>query len=104
LDGTNLLPLIDRTGGQPGFARGKPMIWEFHGYGGQIAVMDGHWKAVRQKVRTRQPGPWELYDLQADRAEANDLAAKHPEVVKRLEGAYREDRTPNPRNKLPLYD
>jgi arylsulfatase len=66
--------------------------------------MDGHWKAVRQKVRTRQPGPWELYDLQADRAEANDLAAKHPEVVKRLEGAYREDRTPNPRHKLPLYD
>lgn len=104
LDGSNLLPLLHRQGNLPAFSRTKPMIWEFHGYGGQIAVMDGKWKAVRQKVKNKTPGAWELYDLQADPAEANDLAAKHPAVVTRLEEAYRKDRSPSPRAKLPLYD
>jgi arylsulfatase len=31
---------------------------------------------------------WELYDLKADPGEKNDIAAEHPEVVKRLEAAY----------------
>lgn len=80
------------------------MVWEFHGYGGQLAVMDGKWKAVRQSVKRKKPGAWELYDLEADRAESRDLAGDHPEVVKRLEEAFRADRTPNPRARLPLYD
>jgi arylsulfatase A-like enzyme len=25
--------------------------------------------------------PWELYDLDADRTEGNDLASKHPETI-----------------------
>jgi arylsulfatase A-like enzyme len=66
--------------------------------------MDGKWKAIRQKVKSKKPGDWELYDLDADRAEATDLAADHPEIVKKLEAAYRQDRSPNPRAKLPLYD
>jgi arylsulfatase A-like enzyme len=80
------------------------MIWEFHGYGGQLAVIDGKWKAVRQKVRSKNPGAWALYDLKADHAEANDLAASHPGIVKRLEAAFRKDRTPSAKFKLPLYD
>jgi hypothetical protein len=27
---------------------------------------------------------WELYDITADRVERNDLAAKHPDIVKKL--------------------
>jgi arylsulfatase len=30
-------------------------------------------------------GPWELYNLKSDRAEATDLAAQFPEKVKELE-------------------
>lgn len=105
LDGQSLVPLIANAApSNPNWARNKPMIWEFHGYGGQIAVMDDQWKAVRQKVKSKKPGAWELYNLDDDRAEAKDLAAKHPETVKRLEEAYKKDRTPNPRAKLPLYD
>ncbi|MBM4040562.1 MAG: arylsulfatase [Planctomycetes bacterium] len=33
-------------------------------------------------------GPWELYDLKADPGEKNDIAAQHPDVVKRLEATY----------------
>jgi arylsulfatase A len=84
--------------------RGKPMIWEFHGYGGQIAVTDWPWKAVRQDINSKKPGAWELYHLENDRSESSDLVAKHPEIVTRLEEAYIANRTPSPVFKLPLYD
>lgn len=105
LDGESLVSVIQTAvPSNPSFARRKPMIWEFHGYGGQLAVIDGKWKAVRQKVRSKNPGAWALYDLKADHAEANDLAASHPGIVKRLEAAFRKDRTPSAKFKLPLYD
>jgi hypothetical protein len=34
--------------------------------------------------------PLELYDLEADASEENDLAAQHPEVVERLKKGYEE--------------
>mgnify|MGYP002129810852 FL=1 len=36
----------------------------------------GRWKLVRE-----YPHPWELYDMEADRTELNDLSATHPERV-----------------------
>ena len=101
LDGINLLPLL--TGGVAP-ERDQPMIWEFAGYRGQVAVRDGKWKAVRQKVRTKSPGPWQLFDLDADRAESNDLAATHPEIVKRLSAAHATSRTPEPDFPQSLFD
>ncbi len=66
----------------PAFA-GKPLVrkdllyWEHEG---TRAVRDGKWKLV-----TKEPdGPWELYDLEKDRTELTDLAAKEPERVKDL--------------------
>ncbi len=100
LDGTNLLPAL--TGST--LNRSKPMIWEFHGYGGQLAVIDYPWKAVRQKAKAKIPGPWQLYRIDEDPAEAKDLARVHPDQVKRLETIFKNDRTPNPRARLPLYD
>jgi len=35
-------------------------------------------------------GEWELYDLQADRTETNNLVAAHPEKVKELRQLYDE--------------
>ena len=105
LDGVSLVSkLQNAVPSNPAWSRGKPMIWEFHGYGGQIAVMDGDWKAVRQGVKRKNPGPWELYHLREDRAESNNIAEEHPEIVERLEMAFKADRTPNARAKLPLYD
>ena len=100
LDGTNLLPALT---GRP-FQRSKPMIWEYHGYGGQLAVIDFPWKAVRQKVKSKSPGPWQLYHLVNDPAESTDLAQKHPGIVERLETTFKNDRTRNSRARLPLYE
>ncbi|MDA1006911.1 MAG: sulfatase-like hydrolase/transferase [Verrucomicrobia bacterium] len=101
LDGDDLTPLLTATAD---FKRHKPMVWEFHGYGTQLAVIDGPWKAIRQNVKSKTPGPWELYNLSEDPAETNDLAAQHPDLLQRLTNISATDRTPNPRAKLPLYD
>ena len=101
IDGTDLTPAL--LGNK--FQRSKPMVWEFHGYGGQIAVTDFPYKAVRTQIKKKKaPGKWELYNLKEDPGEKNNLAAKHPKIVTRLEDVYRADRSPNPRAKLPLYD
>ena len=100
LDGTDLTPALIKKS----FERNKPMIWEFHGYGGQLAVIDFPWKVVRQKAKSKKPGKWQLYNIRKDPAEGNDLAQQHPEIVNRLEGAFKNDRTPNARTKLPLFD
>jgi arylsulfatase A-like enzyme len=79
------------------------MIWEFGGYGGQIAIRDGKWKAVRQKVKSR-PEDWELYNLETDREESRNLATQNPEIIQRLEAEYMRTRTVEPDFLLPFYD
>jgi arylsulfatase A-like enzyme len=52
---------------------------------GSKAIRQGHWKLVAAKN-----GPWELYDLQADRSETNNLAAQRPNKVNELRRLYRQ--------------
>ncbi|MCE9562902.1 MAG: arylsulfatase [Planctomycetes bacterium] len=74
LEGKSLLPVF----------AGKPLerdlFWEHEG---NRAVRVGDWKLVG-----KHGGPWELYDLSKDRVEANDLRAKHPDMVKELVAKY----------------
>ncbi|MAI35639.1 MAG: arylsulfatase [Rhodopirellula sp.] len=42
-------------------------------------LRDGDWKIVSFKSE-----PWELYNMAEDRTELNDIAAKHPELLKTL--------------------
>ncbi len=48
---------------------------------GAEAVRFGTWKVIRR----RQSDPLELYDLSRDREETDDLALKHPDLVRRAE-------------------
>ena len=101
LDGVDLGPLL--SGGEAA-ARDELMIWDFANYGGLVAIRDGKWKALRRDVAKQKPTPWELYDVEADIAEANDLAAEHPDVVKRLEKAFIDTRVVEPDFPSPTYD
>ncbi|MFK7767126.1 MAG: sulfatase-like hydrolase/transferase [Mariniblastus sp.] len=99
---------IDLTGvvqGKP-VERKKPMIWDFNGYGGITAVRSGKWKTVRTSVkRSKKKTPaWELYDLDKDPTESNDLASEFPDVVLEMEKAFLENRTVNENFPVPLYD
>lgn len=100
-DGEDLVSVL--TGGKA-LQRAKPMIWEFAGYGGIIAVRHGKWKIIRRGTKRKNPGAWELYDLDQDSAEASNLASKFPEKVKELEAAYLADRVAEEDFPQPLYD
>ena len=101
LDGLNLLPALVE---QATPRRAEPMFWDFHDYGGIVAVRDGDWKAIRRNTLRKQPADWELYNLKNDASETNDLATMHPEIVQRLEAAFIATRTVEPDFPVPLYD
>ncbi|MGZ3818978.1 MAG: arylsulfatase [Mucilaginibacter sp.] len=65
------------------FSRSKPIFWE---RAGNRAVRSGKWKLVSIYPRYK----WELYDLEKDRGETNDLADKNPAVVNDLSAQYFE--------------
>ena len=74
-EGHSLAPMFE--GGT--FSR-EVLYWEHEG---NCAVRKGRWKLVN-----KYPGDWELYDIEVDRTELNDLSADHPEVVEELEALY----------------
>lgn len=65
----------------PAFAARKidrdALYWEHEG---NRAIRQGKWKLVAKGVN----GPWELYDIDQDRTELNDLADQMPDKVKQL--------------------
>lgn len=99
LDGESLWPII--TGGAAPAAR-KPMVWVFPEYGGQVAVRLGRYKVVRQELKTKTPGEWEVYDLVNDRAEQHDIAAERPEVIQQAVEVLRREVAENPVFPLPI--
>ncbi|MHC4445502.1 MAG: sulfatase-like hydrolase/transferase, partial [Planctomycetota bacterium] len=101
LEGKSLLPIFQgkaRTGHDG-------LFWEHEG---NRAVRHQKWKLV-----SRDGDQWELYDIQADRTELNNLAGKHPETVKLLTAKYNQwaqrcgvvefDKLPRKDNLVPWY-
>ena len=62
--------------------REREIFWEHEG---NLAVRQGNWKLVR-----RFPDELELYDMDEDRTELNNLAAMMEEKVSELQGLYDE--------------
>lgn len=85
LDGISILPALleGRTVEHP------PLYFEFHERGFTQAARIGAWKAVRLGTQK----PIELYELNNDLAEEHDLAAQHPELVKRFSEYLKTART-----------
>jgi len=71
------------------------LYWEFPSYGGQQAVRTGKWKAVRKNIQKGNPDI-ELYDLENDTMEANNLAAQYPEIVSQMEKIMQQEHTISP--------
>jgi len=100
LDGESLWPAM-LTGTTQG-PRTRPMLWVFPEYQGQVAVRFGQLKLIRQNLKTKQPGPWEVYDLAQDPAESTDLAASHPDLIAQAEALLRREVSDNPDFPLPI--
>ena len=69
----------------------KPMLWVFPEYGGQVAVRIGNLKAIRQNLKTKSPGPWQVFDIAADPNEDRDIAAEQPQFIKLVEQLLRSE-------------
>lgn len=84
------------------------LAWEFQGYGGQQAIiLDGRWKGVRQNLlprgkKKKSTAKWELYDLENDPQEQNDLATQMPEVVDRVHKAMMKNRSNSEKFHMPM--
>lgn len=82
IDGYSILPVLE---GHPELAKQHLYFyWEFHESGGRQAVRWGKYKGVRLDVNTIADPPIELYDLEKDPGEQNNIAAQHPDIVQRI--------------------
>lgn len=99
LDGQSLWPVLT---GKGTLQSQRPMIWVFPEYTGQVAVRLGDVKLVRQKLKTKKPGPWEVYDLAKDPGETNDLAAERSDLIQQAEQILQREVDENPTFPLPI--
>jgi len=75
MEGRSLVPAF---GNKP--IEREAIYWEHEG---NRAVRQGKWKLV-----SRHPGKWELYDLEADRTELNNLIEQNPAKAEDLKAMY----------------
>ncbi len=82
VDGISMVPtLLGRPSEQK---QHEYLYWEFTEQGGKRALRQGPWKIVQLKVSSPVPADPELYDLSDDLGETQNVAGRHPDVVKRL--------------------
>jgi arylsulfatase A len=92
LDGISYLPAL----------LGKPreqkqhdyLYWEFYEQGGKRAARVGNWKAIQPDLSSTS-GEIELYDLDRDLSETNNVATQHPDVVKRMREIFETAHQPS---------
>ena len=77
LEGISLVDIIKNGKG----TGNDTLYWEHEG---NKAIRAGKWKLVYEA----EYGNWELYDMEKDRTEINDLAINYPAIVNQLLAAY----------------
>lgn len=89
LDGVSLLPTIR---GEKQDLSKRFLYWEFPRDRLWQAGRLGKWKGIRNGMDQ----PLELYDLEKDPYESNDLSTSHPDIVKDIERRLTEEHVPSP--------
>lgn len=88
IDGISFLPTLLNKGVQK---KHNYLYWEFHELGGRQAIRKENWKLVKYNVNKN--GNYQLYNLENDLSEKNDLASKMPEKVAELSKILESSRT-----------
>lgn len=97
LDGISLLPLLE---GRKGQKEHEYLYFEFAERSRQ-AVRKGPWKLIRMNIESPFDH-YELYNLDTDPVEENDVLDSHPEIVEELKAIMAEAHVPN--HRFPLFD
>lgn len=98
IDGISIVPVLL---GQKNPPAHPWLYWEFHEQGGKQAVRMGKWKGVKLNAASQPNGPIELYDLQKDVSEKNNVADKHPYIVLSIQRIMQQQHRESP--DFPLF-
>ena len=90
-DGISFLPILLNNEQKK---KHEYLYWEFPGYNGQQAVRLGKWKGIRKNIFEGNLIV-ELYDLNNDIMEQNNIASQYPEVIKRIEKIMKLEHIPS---------
>ncbi|GAA4429642.1 arylsulfatase [Bremerella cremea] len=97
LDGISMVPTLTGKGDQP---QHEYLYWEFFERGGKRAVRLGKWKGIQLNMTNKPNAPIEIYNIEEDLEEQNNVADKHPEVVAQVKRIFDEAHTENDRFKF----
>ena len=80
-DGISLLPFLE----DPGMEESRTLVWHYPHYHGSrwrpgSAIRENNWKLIE----FYEDNTLELYDLETDLEEQNDLSQKYPDIARRL--------------------
>lgn len=89
IDGLSFLPTLLGKGNQ---FKHEFLYWEFPASGGQQAIRMGKWKGIRKNI-FKDSLRVQLYNLEEDIQELNDVSDQFPEIVEQIEKIFREERT-----------
>jgi arylsulfatase len=89
IDGISFLPTLL---GEDSQEKHPYLYWEFPAYSGQQAVRMDQWKGLRKNIMEGNL-EIELYNLDQDPQEQQDLADQHPEIVQQMEQIMKTEHT-----------
>jgi len=101
LDGVSMVPTLF---GKDNQIHHEELYWEFHENGGTIAVRKGEWKLIVFGVNGNYEHlgeadfsglRYELYNIEKDIHEDNDLSGEYPDLVKTLIQDIKDTHVPN---------
>ena len=90
IDGISFIPtLLSQPGKQK---KHDYLFWDFAGYGGQLAVRMDKWKGIKRNLRKNPDALLELYDLENDISEKDNVAEEYPGIAANIERIMLEAR------------
>ena len=90
-DGISFLPTLLSKENQKEHAF---LYWEFPESGGQVAIRMGKWKIIRRNLKSKNAtATLELYDLEKDPLEKNNVANDNPKIISRMAAIYKKEHT-----------
>lgn len=95
-DSISLMPTLLGRGEQ---LQHPHLYWEFYEGGvSQAVLIAGRWKGIRMQ---RTSAPIQLFDLSTDIGEKQNVAAQHPDIIRRMAEIMASDRVDNEYWKIP---
>ncbi len=88
------ISLLSEMRGLQQSVRREYMYFEFPEKGGQLAIRFEKYKAVKTGMKQDKNARWQLYDLVEDEKESNDIADKHPDLIRRLDAVVAKEHWP----------